>query len=275
MNARHPIASHDHLEWSHVRMSPVLERFLEEPIGIPSPEVSLAWIKKERQRLGYASPDFRYESRVAYVRLDRPQSTEAFNKNKMYETIAWKLLYEYFRKIDPEVSVFITSTHDDIFSGCDFVICKDDLCVRIDLTTGVDRLKSFEQNLSLMTISKKVEKFYDNPGIPYEFFASVKPHLIPKPLPLIILRIDRSILSMFIQDFFEILSREKTQIDILSYFWVWIDENTDIIEERIAYILGLAKTQDEYDDIEKLTIQIGILFAGMNGVSVAEMTKLR
>ncbi len=42
----------------------------------------------------------------------------------------------------------------------------------------------------------------------------------------------------------------------------------DIIEERVAYILGLTSSKNEYNNVEKFATQIGILFAGINNVEV-------
>lgn len=111
-----------------------------------------------------------------------------------------------------------------------------------------------------------MEHFHTSSGIPEEFYSSVKPHLIQKPLPLIILRLDQSILSAFVHDYFKHISVSKTTTDILAYFNQWVDSNTSIIGIRIAYILGHVTNPSESKGVGNLATQIGILFAGINDV---------
>ncbi len=135
MRTHHQTSPHTHMTMPSGYTPVSLESHTRKSIHIPPTEISRFWMQKERQRLKYASSDFQYENRVAYVRLDNPEPNELFNQYQIYETIVGEMLYKYFLKYDPEVSVHIASAHDDIFSGSDFIVCKGDSCVRIDLTT--------------------------------------------------------------------------------------------------------------------------------------------
>ena len=116
MNDYHQTLSRGQFASSNGQVLSALQELLKESRHIPHPEVSLLWTRRERQRLGYASPDFQYERRVAYATFDNPQSLEHFYINRIHETIVAKLLQEFFKKNDPAVTVYATSDHDDIFS---------------------------------------------------------------------------------------------------------------------------------------------------------------
>jgi hypothetical protein len=248
-------------------MPTFLQQTLKDSQLIPCPEVSLPWMRKHRLDLSYASKQFWFERKVVNTPIHNVQSPERFYENRLYETTVAVLLNQYLKKNYPDAKLFVASEYDDIFSGSDFIVCVEDAYVRIDLTMGRDRIKSFEENLGLQTIDNKVYKFHNRDNIPHEFFNSVKPGMPRVAMPLIILRVDQPILSSFIRNYFEELIHSENNGDILACFGTWMQGNMDIYEERIAYILWLTKTSKDYDVVEELIMHIGVLFAWVHNVS--------
>lgn len=128
-----------------------------------------------RKPLVYASTNMSFERRVGEYLLEKnAHFLEGYHVNRLYETMVGELLREYFLKNDRTVTVHIASSHDDFFSGSDFIITKGTQSVRIDLSLGSGRIHALEENYSLKSIEYKVRKFHESAGIPEEYFATIK-----------------------------------------------------------------------------------------------------
>lgn len=240
---------------------------VDEESTVPYPNVSLAWMTEVRKELLYTSDDLDFEKRAGdYMQRKNARFPEGYYANRLYETVVGKLLHDYLKQNNSDTSLVITSSHDDLFASCDYIISKADQSVRVDLTIASTKIYSFDQNYGTQSIGKKVQRFYDSPCIPQEYFAT-KPDSSPKPLPLIILRIDKSILSSFIHDFFEIIATQKTNMDLLDYFSEWINTDSNVTRERVAYLLWFVNDPRESRFVDSITNRISILLAWMEGVS--------
>jgi hypothetical protein len=252
------------------KMLPVLKQFFNETRCVPFPEVSIPWMHNELKHSYESKTDFRFaHCAESFHKTRNNRTSEEYYLNRLYEAVVWSLIRTYLWKNNPGSAFYHASRYDDLFSSCDYIVEwaeNNEELVRIDLALSQKAIRSFEENLALRTMSDKVEHFHTSSGIPEEFYSSVKPHLIQKPLPLIILRLDQSILSAFVHDYFKHISVSKTTTDILAYFNQWVDSNTSIIGIRIAYILGHVTNPSESKGVGNLATQIGILFAGINDV---------
>lgn len=94
-------------------------------------------------------------------------------------------------------------------------------------------------------IIDKTEKFFRTSYVPEEYFLALKPDIEPRPLPLVIICVDRFILSSFIHDFFEIIATQKTDIDLLEYFSEWMNTESYVTKDRVAYLLGYVNDPKE------------------------------
>ncbi len=249
------------------KVLPIFDRLFRESNTVPYYKTSLPWMAKE-QKFTYKADRLKYQSYANVLQEEYPTSPEIYYENKLYETVVGALLREYFGKRDPRMKFYYASKYDDYCSSSDYIVNKPgsrDEYVRIDLTVSEAEVLSFEQNHSHPTLNKKINRFQNSSGIPEEFFEVVKPHETPKPLPLIIIRMDRSILCGFVHDFFRTMALKDPKVDILEYFSTWIHHNSHIHQERIAYILGMDNTQTDSrypeDNITELATQIGELFA--------------
>jgi hypothetical protein len=228
-------------------------------------------MEKERKHTTYASKNLSYQTKANRYQETILKSPVSYYENRLFETVVGSLIRKYLSLNNPKTIFYHTSPHDDFFSGADHIVSQPDNSsefVRIDLTVGDGRIRSLEKSCPLQTINKKITGFHTRPGIPEEFFEAIRPSESPKPLPLIILRMNRVALSLFINDYFKTMVSEKRKIDILEHFHTWMNYNVNITSERIAHILGLTKTPHEHDQTAKLAVQISTLFAGTNNVAV-------
>lgn len=174
------------------------------------------------EKFTYVSNLMMYQQRVHFFQDEIiTTSLEEYYENRLYETIVGSLLRKYLSKDDPDNVFYYTSQHDDYYSACDYIVSQPGnrgKLVRIDLTVSNSEIRSFEDNYTQATMSKKIRLFHRGSGIPEEFFQSVHPGMKPTPLPLIILRVNRPILAAFAHDFFKTMASGSTKIDILEHF---------------------------------------------------------
>ncbi|MDD2916380.1 MAG: hypothetical protein PHH70_00885 [Candidatus Gracilibacteria bacterium] len=231
-------------------------------------QIALPWMTAVRKDLAYNSDNLRFEQRVGrYWQKRNAYFPEGHYANRLYETVMGKLLHDYLKKQNPDISVLISSNHDDIFAGCDYVISNGDQCVRVDLAISTTNKRNFNKNNNPLAIVRKAEKFFRTPGIPEEYFATMKPDIKPRPLPLIIVRIDGSMFDQFVHDFFQTITVQNTYGDVLEYFSDWMGIDSSVTRGRVAYLLGYVNNPSEKGFVNDITNQIGILLAGIKGVS--------
>lgn len=274
MNSR-DIASFDgRITKTNGRIIPAAGRFFESCPNIPHYKVSIPWMFQE-QKCTYRSDRLAFQCKADALHREAEVSQESYYENRLYETVVGALLRSYLAKRNPNSAFYYTSRYDDYRSACDYIVSpsgRPEDFVRIDLTVGDSAIRSFEQNHTLPTIQSKIERFSKNSGVSKEFFDAVFPSVPPQPLSLLIIRMSRPILRSFMNDFFETMATEGTKIDILEHFSRWMKRNAFPAKKRVAYILGMEKdgAPGSENGMMELATQVGILFSGIDNVSVEE-----